>query len=201
MMPCYWYGMCPYSHGIQEMQLQGIDESDDLRLIEIEEDELQLTRQGPQPILSNQNPSRVLVLRKELTGYPNYGNPSGNADILYSGTQGTWTFNLPPLMAILLNNAQRLELVIRGALDDHYNVVENRYSINVTFNGQRQNVSRLPFVHGRPAGQQFTNWNELVLNISPRLARLNNRVVIRNTSNAGANDWIALDWMELRFVF
>ncbi|MCR6544427.1 hypothetical protein [Dehalobacterium formicoaceticum] len=202
MMPCHWYGMCPYSQGMQGMQgMQLIQESNEVRLLEEEEEEnLQLMRQGPQPILSNQNPSRVLVFRKELTGYPNYGNPSGNADILYTGTQGTWTFNMPPLMAVLLNNTQRIELVIRGALDDHYNVAENRYSATVTFNGQRQNVGQLPFVHGRPAGQQFTNWNELVLNINPRLARLNNRVVIRNTSNVGANDWIALDWMELRFI-
>lgn len=190
MIPCYWYGMCPYCQTADQF----------MRPFEEEEEDEQLTRQGPQPILSNQDPSRVLVLRKELTGYPNYGNPSGNADILYTGTQGTWNFGLPPLMALVLNNARRVELVIRGALDDHTNVPVNRYSMTVTFNGQRQNFNRLPFVHGSPVGQRFTNWNELTLNVTPRLATLNNRVTIRNTSNAGANDWIAFDWMELRFV-
>lgn len=190
MMPCYWYGMCPYC--------QTTDPS--TRAFEGEEENEQLTRQGPQPILSNPNPSRVLVLRKELSGYPNYGNPSGSADILYTGTQGTWTFNLPTLLALVLNSARRVELVIRGALDDHYNVPENRYSMTVTFNGTRQNFTQLPFVHGRPSGQRFTNWNELTLNISPRSAGINNRVTIRNTSNAGDNDWIAIDWIELRFV-
>ncbi len=190
MMPCYWYGFCPFCQtAAQSMNV----------FEETQENEM-LTRQGPQPILSNPTPSRVLVLRKELSGYPNYGNPSGSADILYTGTQGTWNFNLPPLMALFLNNARRVELVISGVLDDHYNVAENRYSMTVTFNGDRQNFNKLPFVHGRPSGQKFTNWNELTINYSSRSARLNNRVTIRNTSNAGDNDWIAIDWIELRFV-
>jgi hypothetical protein len=191
MMPCYWYGMCPYLQPSADPYMRNLEE---------EMENVDLTRQGPQPILSNQTPSRVLVLRKELTGYPNYGNPSGNADILYTGTQGTWTFNLPPLLALVLNNARSVELVIRGALDDHYNVPENRYSMTVNFNNNRQNFNQLPFVHGRPSGQRFTNWNELTVNIPPRAAGINNRVTIRNTSNAGENDWIAFDWMELRFV-
>ncbi|MGI6685924.1 MAG: hypothetical protein ACOX47_10755 [Bacillota bacterium] len=190
MMPCYWFS-CPYLQSAET----------EMRTLEEEMENEQLTRQGPQPILSNNPPSRILVLRKELTGYPNYGNPSGNADILYTGTQGTWNFNLPPLMALVLNNARRVELVIRGALDDHYNVPENRYSMTVNFNNNRQNFNQLPFVHGRPSGQRFNNWNELTVNIPPRAGGINNRVTIRNTSNAGENDWIAIDWMELRFVF
>ncbi|MGI6630998.1 MAG: hypothetical protein ACOX4H_10935 [Bacillota bacterium] len=190
MMPCYWNGICPYLQPAEP----------DMRAFERDDENINLTRQGPQPILSNPAPSRVLVLRKELTGYPNYGNPSGNADILYTRTQGIWTFNLPPLLALVLNNARRVELVIRGILDDHYNVPENRYSMTVDFNNNRQNFTQLPFVHGRPSGQRFTNWNELTVNIPPRAGRVNNRITIRNTSNAGENDWIAIDWMELRFI-
>jgi len=39
---------------------------------------------------------------------------------------------------------------------------------------------------------------ELVLNISN--PRLNNRVEIVNTSDTGPDDWIAIDWMELRIT-
>ncbi|ATW25192.1 hypothetical protein [Candidatus Formimonas warabiya] len=191
MLPCNWYGMCPF----------GPSPNPFMRALEDEVvDDEQALRQDPPPILSNPTPSRVLFMRKELSGYPNYGNPSGNADILYTNTQGTWTFNLPAVLALVLNNARRVELVIRGALDDHYNVPESRYSMSVLFNGVRQNVpARLPFVHGRPSGQRFDNWNELVLTVTSGTARMNNRVTIRNTSNTGDGDWIAFDWIELRF--
>lgn len=159
----------------------------------------------PPPILSNNPPSAVttaLTLRKEMTGYSNYGNPSGNADILYTGNTGTWTFAIPPFLIAAVNRFRRTELVMRGALDDHYAVPENRYRMTVNVNGTPLNVGPLPFVHGRPAGGQFTNWNQLTMAIPPRAITRNNRIVIRNTSNAGPDDFIAIDWMELRlFLF
>lgn len=189
MIPFYLSKMCPFCQTLSPS------------MYELEEaQEIEVMTRGPKPILSNNNPSRVLVLKKELSGYPNYGNPSGNADILYTATQGSWNFNIPPLMALVLNNAQKVELVIRGALDDHYNVQENRYDLTVTFNGNWQSFKKLPFEHGRPSGQKFTNWNRLTLEFPPQAARILNRVTIRNTSNTGDNDWIALDWIELRFV-
>jgi len=54
----------------------------------------------PQPVLSNAPAQTSIVLFKELTGYPNYGNPSGNADILYTGNRGTWTFDIQPILLI-----------------------------------------------------------------------------------------------------
>jgi len=53
-------------------------------------------RKTTQPVLSNAPAQTSIVLFKELTGYPNYGNPSGNADILYTGNRGTWTFDIQP---------------------------------------------------------------------------------------------------------
>lgn len=149
----------------------------------------------PPPILSNNPASTRIVLFKELTGYPNYGNPSGNADILYTGNCGTWTFDVPVFLAAFQNF--RAQIVIRGVLDDHYDVPENRYSARITINGQTVHTGRVPLVHGRPAGSQFNNWRPLTFNID---LRRNNRIVIVNTSNAGPNDWIGLDWMELRLI-
>lgn len=151
----------------------------------------------PPPVLSNRPPATSIVLFKELTGYPNYGNPSRNADILYTGTQGTWTF---PLQAFLFIPGQfaRAELVISGVLDDHYNVGEGLYSMTVNFNGVNVFTGRPPFVHGRPTGAVFNNWRQL--RIPVQNLRRNNNVTIRNSSRAGENDWIGLDWMELRIT-
>lgn len=150
----------------------------------------------PNPVLSNNPAQTSITLFKELTGYPNYGNPSGNADILYTGNRGTWNFQVPAFLLVPGN--LRAQIVIRAVLDDHENVPVNRYSARITINGTVVHTGRLQLEHGRPAGQRFTNWRNLTFNVSN--IRPNNRVVIENTSNAGANDWIAFDWMELRFV-
>lgn len=150
----------------------------------------------PNPVLSNNPAQSNITLFKELTGYPNYGNPSGNADILYTGNRGTWTFDVPPFL--LLPGNLRTQIIIRAVLDDHQNVPVNNYSARITVNGTVVHTGRLQLEHGRPAGQQFNNWRNLTFNV-PNLRR-NNRVVIENTSNTGRNDWIAFDWMELRFV-
>ncbi len=150
----------------------------------------------PNPVLSD-NPTRPnITLFKELTGYPNYGNPSGNADILYTGNRGVWTFQVPAYLLVPGN--LRSQIIIRGVLDDHQNVPVNNYSARITVNGTVVHTGRLPLEHGRPAGQQFNNWRSLTFNVSNM--RRNNRVVIENTSRVGRNDWIAFDWMELRFV-
>jgi len=148
-----------------------------------------------QPILSNNPPVTSLTLFKELTGFPNYGNPSGNADILYTGTQGEWTFEVPPFFFIPgLLNAQ---LNIRAVLDDH-NTSVSRYSATISINGRVVHRGQLPLEHGRPAGQRFVNWTTLTFNV-PSIQRIN-RIVITNTSNANPGDWIGLDWMEMRFT-
>jgi hypothetical protein len=150
----------------------------------------------PPPVLSNNPATATLTLFKELTGYPNYGNPSGNADILYTGNRGVWTFDIPAFLFIPGN--LRAQLIIRAVLDDHSNVPVSRYSATISFNGNIVHRGALSLVHGSPVGQRFNNWRSLTFNVTN--LRRNNRVVIVNTSTAGENDWIALDWMELRLV-
>lgn len=152
--------------------------------------------EGRRPLLSDNPAVPSITLFKELTAYANYGNPSGNADILYTGDRGVWTFELPALLGALTN--QRAQIVIRGVLDDNYDVNVNRYSANITVNGTRVHTGRLPLVHGRPFGQRFNNWRELTFNV--RNLRRNNRIVIENSSNTGPDNWIAFDWMELRIL-
>jgi len=148
------------------------------------------------PLVSNNPVTTNITLFKELTAYPNYGNPSRNADILYTGNSGTWTFESPAFLFVPGN--LRAQIRIRAVLDDHSNVPVNRYSARITINGNVVHNGRLALEHGTPAGGIFTNWRELPFNISN--LRRSTRVTIQNTSNAGANDWIAFDWMELRLL-
>jgi hypothetical protein len=148
------------------------------------------------PLLSNNPVSTSVVLFKELTAYPNYGNPSRNADILYTGNQGSWTFESPAFLFVPGN--QRARIIIRAVLDDHSNVPVNRYSARITINGNVVHNGIVPLQHGTPTGGMFTNWRELTFNI-PNIRR-SNRVTIVNTSTAGTDDWIAFDWMELRLL-
>ncbi|MBP7176935.1 MAG: hypothetical protein KBA53_12075 [Thermoclostridium sp.] len=150
----------------------------------------------PPPVLSNNPATASIRLFKELTAYPNYGNPSRNADILYTGTQGSWTFESPAFLFVPGN--LRAQMIIRAVLDDHANVPVNGYSARITINGNVVHNGRLALQHGVPAGGIFTNWTELTFNIT-NLRRVT-RVTIENTSTAGTNDWIALDWMYIRLV-
>lgn len=152
--------------------------------------------QDPPPILTNNPVTTSVVLFKELSGYPNYGNPSRNADILYTGNRGTWTFDTPAFLFVPGN--LRAQIVIRAVLDDHANVPVNRYSARITINGSVVHNGAVPLQHGTPSGGIFTNWRELTFTI-PTQRRVT-RVTIENTSTAGANDWIGFDWMELRLL-
>ena len=148
----------------------------------------------PPPLLSNNPVTAAITLFKELTAYPNYGNPSRNADILYTGNRGSWTFESPAFLFVPGN--LRAQIIIRAVLDDHTNVPLNRYSARITINNNVVHDGRVPLEHGVPAGGIFTNWRELRFSIA-NLRRVT-RVTIENTSTTGANDWIAFDWMELR---
>lgn len=155
-----------------------------------------IPRQPQTPLLSNTPVTATITLFKELTAYPNYGNPSRNADILYTGNQGTWTFESPAFLFVPGN--QRAQIIIRAVLDDHSNVPVNRYSARIRINGNVVHNGAVPLQHGTPVGGIFTNWRELRFNI-PNLRRVT-RVQIENTSSAGNTDWIAFDWMELRLL-
>lgn len=150
----------------------------------------------PPPILSNNPVTARIVLFKELTAYPNYGNPSRNADILYTGNRGSWTFETPAFLFVPGN--LRAQIIIRAVLDDHSNVPVSRYSARITINGNVVHDGRLNLEHGVPAGGIFTNWRELTFNVT-NLRRIS-RVTIENTSTAGTDDWIAFDWMEMRLL-
>lgn len=150
----------------------------------------------PPPVLSNNPPITAIVLYKEMSGYPAYGNPSGNADILYTGNRAVWTFDSPAFLFVPGNLSA--SLAISMVLDDHSNVPINQYSARITINGNVVHNGRLPLPHGVPVGGMFTNWREMTFNI-PNVRR-SNRIVIENTSSGDPNNWIAVDWMELRFV-
>jgi len=146
------------------------------------------------PLTSNNPVIANLTLFKQLSGFPNYGNPSKNADILYTGTHASWDINIPAFL--LFEGKFKTQLIIRAVLDDHYNVPANRYSAKISINGSTVQSGRLSLEHGAPAEGLFLNWGEIVLSI-PNL-RKENKITIENTSAAGPKDWIGFDWIELR---
>jgi hypothetical protein len=143
----------------------------------------------PPPKLSNNPQTTSMALTKELTGYPNYGNPSGNADILYKGNRGTWTFTVPTPSFTPGN--LRGTLLISAVLDDHSNVPIRRYSAKITVNGFVVHDGPLPLEHGAPSGMKFNNWSTLKFNIP--VIRRTTRITIENTSKTDDNDFIALE--------
>lgn len=183
---------CPYISnqmplGTGDMNLMGMYEDADITI--------RVPNMDPPPVLSNNPAVPSISFFKELTGYPNYGNPSGNADILYTGNRGVWTMDIAPFLVVPGN--QRAQIIIRAALDDHYNVPARQYSLRITINGTVVHNGPVPLEHGRPSGGRFNNWQSLTFNIN---VRRNNRIVIENTSNTDPNDWIAFDWMEIRLA-
>lgn len=147
-----------------------------------------------QPITSDNPAVETFSLFKELTGFPNYGNPSRNADILYTGNQGEWTFELPKFF--FMPGRLKAQLDIRAVLDDRAETPADRYSATISINNRVVHRGALPLAHGRPFAQPFDNWKTLTFDV-PDIRRTN-RVVIKNTSNGLKDDWIGLDWMELR---
>jgi hypothetical protein len=191
MMPYY-----PTTPGMMMPMMPYSQTSPETMMSMPEPEEMQAAASDPPPILSNNPVTSTIVALKELTGYPNYGNPSRNADILYTGNRGTWTFDLPAYLTVPGN--LRARLTIRAALDDHYSVNVNRYSARISINGENVFTGQLQLEHGTPAGGMFTNWMPLTFNI--RNVRRNNRIIIVNTSTVGPNDFIALDWMEMQLL-
>ncbi len=147
----------------------------------------------PAPILSDNRTETEIVVFKQLSGYPNYGNPSLNADILYTGNKGDWVLNIPSFL--LFSGGFDAKIIIRAVLDDHLHVPLTRYSAKITVNGNVVHNGRLLIEHGMPVGTMFTNWRDLTFSVP---ARAGNRITIENTSSAGPWDWIGLDWIELR---
>ncbi len=196
MQPMYQNPMvqptCPYINnqmpfGTGDINLMGMYEDADMTI--------RVPNTDPPPVISNNPTIPSISFFKELTGYPNYGNPSGNADILYTGNRGVWTMDIAPFLLVPGN--QRAQIIISAVLDDHYNVPVRQYSLRITVNDTVVHNGPVNLEHGRPSGGRFNNWQPLTFNIN---VRRNNRIVIENTSSSGPNDWIAFDWMEIRLA-
>ena len=145
---------------------------------------------NPHTVVSG-NCASGLVLGKELSGYNNYGQNDGRADVLYSGDVGSWTFADP------CGDTDVAYLQITVALDDHYDVPVGNYELDVYVNGKRVTsgyADDLGLRHGAPYGQRFGNWQHLWVQVKPAGQY---RIDIHNRSGLPQEHWIAIDRMSL----
>jgi hypothetical protein len=90
------------------------------------------------------------------------------------------------------------QLVISGALDDHYNSNGN-YDLSITVNGQTlfNDTAKKVFEHGRPYGKRFDNWSTLALDLPDDIKKGRKLSVQFKHSGSQKQEWIAVDCMEL----
>jgi subtilase family serine protease len=139
--------------------------------------------------------STEVVLRKELSGYPNYGAADGRADILYTGQVATWHFTLPPSIdpQSLRHAFFRVSLVA----DDHETDL-SQYTIAVRTNSIDSFSGPAGVPHGAPVGTRFTNWvqKDYESTVTPSSYTF----TLFNTSTTGSGDWLAVDSIELHLL-
>jgi hypothetical protein len=90
------------------------------------------------------------------------------------------------------------QLVISGALDDHYNSNGN-YDLSIAVNGQTlfNDTAQKVFEHGRPYGKRFDNWSTLPLDLPGDIKKGQKLSVQFKHSGSQKQEWIAVDCMEL----
>jgi hypothetical protein len=132
------------------------------------------------------------VLHKELDGYPNYGAADAAADILDDGQTAAWVFTVPN---VAITSAT---LALSLSADDHAAVPISDYTMDLWTQNSCVFSGLAPVTHGMPFASQFTTWSELDLPASVTPGGTF-KVTLSNTSMTGdPNDWIAVDWIELR---
>jgi hypothetical protein len=142
----------------------------------------------------------LTILRKELSGYANYGVVDGRADILYSSESDQWLFDLSTLS--LPGPIQSAQVVLSLVLDDHYGIPLTDYFGRITVNGQQVFSgglgTGLGLQHGTPLGLVFQNWQVVTFPIADLTPSVYAVGVENNTPGPVYGDWIALDYIELR---
>jgi hypothetical protein len=137
-----------------------------------------------------------ITLRKDLSGFGNYGAADGRADILFgSGQAATWQFALPAGISPAAVEAATFRLSL--VADDH-TTDPQLYSYRVWTNGTHVFAGPANLSHGAPNGTLFTNWVQREYASSVGAAVYT--VTVQNPSVSGGGSWIAVDWIELQLT-
>ncbi len=145
----------------------------------------------PAPTL--QQVGNTIILRKELSGWPNYGVADSAADVTYNGDVAAWTFQVPDVPFTSATVALSIVADDRTSnpIDAYY--CQAWVGDDCLFGGQA------PVEHGVPIDEPYTNWSELDL---PATAVPGGPLVVTfaNPSTMGFDAWLAIDWIELRLT-
>ena len=135
-----------------------------------------------------------ISMRKELSGYPNYGVTDGKADVLYSKEENSWWFKeLPPDL-----NYTHGQVTLSLVSDDHYGIEKSEYCAKILVNGNELfsgSLASLEIEHGEPYGERFNNWKLVYFPL--RINSHEIKVTVINCSNLSGLDWIAIDNIKL----
>jgi hypothetical protein len=159
---------------------------------------------GAAPILSNPaftvTPTPTgFILFKDLTAFNAYGTPG--TDILYTGTSGTWTFDLTGVV----NPSDVTSAFFRTSLaaDDHFTTPLSAYMLSVTVNGTAGYSGLAGVPHGISSSFPFGAFTNFAQRDDPLgSVMLVNTLGLANTSvfPTNAGDWLAVDWIELHLT-
>ena len=140
------------------------------------------------------------VLRKDLSGFANYGAADQAADILYSTESDQWEFDMSVIPGPIMSATAVISLV----LDDHYGRPESDYVGTITLNGTEVFsggfATDLGASHGVPGGEVFTNWRTVSFPFSILAPPTYTVAIHNNTTGPVFGDWIAIDFIEVHVL-
>ena len=137
------------------------------------------------------------VLRKELSGFGNYGVADGKSDILYSTQDDQWNFD----MSVISDGIVSATAVMSLVLDDHYGRSESEYVGTITLNGTQVFSggfsTDLGVSHGVPFRGIFGNWQSVSFAFSGLAPSTYTVAINNNSTGLPFGDWIAIDFIEI----
>lgn len=87
------------------------------------------------------------------------------------------------------------ELILAGALDDHYEVASEAYRLTVKLNGAEIFNAPAALEHGQPFGGVFTNFVEISIPFELNLLRTGPNQIEISLHGVGGGEWVCWDYV------
>lgn len=152
---------------------------------------------APAPVIA-QGAGETIV-RAELNGYNCYGMIDGAADILYSHSSHSWTFDVPAGIDTAAAGGAFVRVALLADNQSLNSPPTNAYTMDVSLNGVAAYSGTANVEHGLPlnACMNYTQWTTRDFPLAA--LRGSNTLTITNTSDLCPANlyWLGVDWIEL----